>query len=128
LKLQKRVINNVKQFYFFTTVSLNFHTAKLIELAEKLDDDDKKIFRFDHRDCDWDKLNNLSQQGIRKYLLKEEPETVSKAKRKMKKFWFADIIVKTFYTVLALLITYFVFARTFEFLNLFGFFETFFIN
>lgn len=45
---------------------------------------DKKKFNFDARDLDYQVFANLSWQGGRKYLLKEDETTYAAARRRLK--------------------------------------------
>lgn len=73
-----------------------------------LDDDDKKMFNFDHSSYDWEESVKVCLGGMRKFLLKEEPETMPKAQTKLKQLKIVDAGCKVAFCFAAL---YYVFLK-----------------
>jgi alcohol-forming fatty acyl-CoA reductase len=87
-------------------MNFRFETIKLQEIFTELDDKDQKTFNFDHKTIDWEKYQDNGMRGIRKFLLKEDESTMPKAQKKLKKLYYADLLVKVSFSFIFLLSTY----------------------
>lgn len=96
-KLQMKIFKGISLLYYFSTVDFKFHTPKLIQLYDDLDDNDKEIFRFDHRAGDQEELTILSFMGVRQFLLNEGPETIPNAQTKLRRLRVANDVVQLFF-------------------------------
>jgi Male sterility protein len=103
----------MRVFFYFTTTDLNFVSTNLIKLSEELDEDDKKIFRFDHRFCNWDQFTDLMLEGIRRFLLKEGPETIPKAQKKLRRLRTANIGLQVMICFVVFNLVFLMFTRIF---------------
>lgn len=81
--------------YDFTGHNFHFETKKLQELYAGLDDLDKKIFYFDHVTFDWVSYFGPAVRQGRRLILKDDESTMKVAQGKLKKFYYADRIIKT---------------------------------
>lgn len=85
------IINNkinagmtVMEFFFTRTWDIKFdETMKLFECLSK---DDKVIFNFHPKTINWWEFTNKYARGVHKFILKETPEDVRYARKKI--FWF----------------------------------------
>lgn len=54
-------------------------------LMNSLNEFDKREFNFDIRSIDWSVYFEIYVLGVRQFLLKEKPETLPEARRKIKR-------------------------------------------
>ena len=97
-----KVIKGMQVLYDFTGQNFNFETIKLQELYAGLKPEDKKLFFFDHTSLNWSKYFETSTRLGRRLILKDDESTIPKAHEKLKKFYYADWIVKVLFGVLGL--------------------------
>lgn len=61
--------------------SFKFNNCLIFQnLWSKLDSRDKEIYYFDMEDVDWSEFLKRSMEGIRLYLMKEDPKTIPAAR------------------------------------------------
>lgn len=84
-------------FYYFTTKVFKFHTKKLQELFGEMSAEDKILYDFDHSKIEWEKYYCNAFRETRRLLLKEDESTIEKGAKKMKKMFYADLTLKTFF-------------------------------
>jgi alcohol-forming fatty acyl-CoA reductase len=106
-RLQHRIIYGISVLYHFTTTDYTFNSSKLKQLFDELDEDDKRIFNFDHNTIDWNSSTHEYVKGIRKYLLKEEIETIPKAQEKLRNLFYADVALKCLFVLV--IVFYFIY-------------------
>lgn len=78
-----------------------FKTERLQELYDNLTPEDKKIFYFNHLTLDWEKYFGTSVRHGRRLILKDDESTIPLAQEKLKKFYYADLTLKTGFIVTA---------------------------
>lgn len=50
-----------------------------------MDDRDKEIFYFDMEDVDWNEFLKRGMNGIRQYLMKEDPKDIPAARKRFQR-------------------------------------------
>ena len=71
-------------------------------MFDSLEEEDKKKFNFDHQSFKWEEVVDSNLVGIRKFLMKEEPETMPKAQEKLAKLFLIDQALKVFIVIFVL--------------------------
>lgn len=104
-----KVIKGMNILYDFTGKNFLFETKKLQELYKDLKPEDKEIFYFDHLSLNWQEYFNTSVKLGRTLILKDNDATIPKAQLKLKKLYYANVIVKSLFYLLGfwLLIKFF---------------------
>lgn len=87
----------------FTLKTYKFAKANVKSLWKRMSDIDRKLFPFDTENFDWVKFTDTSVYTFRSLLLKEQPDTIPQAKRRLK---ILKAIHYTFITVIVLLLVY----------------------
>lgn len=73
---------------FFATREWTWETENLNSLADELSESDRDIFSFDMRTFDdWPGYFEMYVQGCRRYLVKDDPNTLEACRRKLKWFY-----------------------------------------
>lgn len=67
---------------------------RLNELFTELSSEDKKKFCFDHSKLELEDYVENGVRQVRNLLLKEDEATLPKAREKMQKLYYADILLK----------------------------------
>ncbi|XP_059612391.1 putative fatty acyl-CoA reductase CG5065 [Phlebotomus argentipes] len=93
---------------FFATRQWTFADDNVRSLLKNLSPEDEKIFNFDMANISWEKYLERYVFGVRKYLMKQDPQTIVKTKKKLQKLYFINfatavlIIVGFFYILITL--------------------------
>jgi fatty acyl-CoA reductase len=83
-KNYRRLDKTMDLLSYFSMGSWSFEQDNVLELWDQMGKEDKKMFKFRMEDVDWVKYGRDSALGARMYLLKETPDTIPKAKKKLK--------------------------------------------
>jgi fatty acyl-CoA reductase len=83
-KNYRRLDKTMDLLSYFSMDSWSFEQDNVLELWDQMGKEDKKMFKFSMEDVDWVKYGQDSTLGARMYLLKETPDTIPKAKKKLK--------------------------------------------
>lgn len=84
LKLTKRFERAAKTGEFFAMNEWKFHADNMKELMQFINEsEDCKNFDVDIRKMDWDKYLHQYMLGIRKYILKDNEDTLNKARSRL---------------------------------------------
>ncbi|KAM7293388.1 fatty acyl-CoA reductase 1 [Ixodes scapularis] len=86
-RLYDKVKNNMDLFEYFTTTEWYFHNDNVRALYSEMSPKDKEEFNFDVKTLDWKEYLFNYCMGIRKYLLKEELDTLPEAQRHLTKLY-----------------------------------------
>ncbi|CAN8002803.1 unnamed protein product [Ixodes pacificus] len=86
-RLYDKVKNNMDLFEYFTTTEWYFHNDNVRALYNEMSPKDKEEFNFDVKTLDWKEYLFNYCMGIRKYLLKEELDTLPEAQRHLTKLY-----------------------------------------
>lgn len=85
VRVQKKFKKAISVLEFFTTHEWKFHSTNVRNLLLKLNEHDRKLFNFDVKQVNWKKYIDNYVEGIRLYILKEDPESSHKAKINLRK-------------------------------------------
>lgn len=89
MKLTKRITRAIKSGEFFAVNEWYFHTENMKELSKCIKDSvvDGSISQYnvDITNLNWESYVNQYVLGIRKYVLKDSPDTITKARNKLHK-------------------------------------------
>lgn len=85
IRLQKKFQKAISALEFFTTHEWQFSSHNVTRLYCKLSEQDKITFNFDVRQVSWQKYMDNYVEGIRLYILKEDPASFPSAKIHLKK-------------------------------------------
>ncbi|XP_066593728.1 putative fatty acyl-CoA reductase CG5065 isoform X2 [Prorops nasuta] len=102
-KITKKTDRAAQVGTFFSTNEWIFHGNNMEELAKWVKaSNDRNRFNVDVKTLDWDAYVQKYMLGIRKYILKENPDTLSKARsRLLKLYWLHKIfqILSVFFLI-----------------------------
>ncbi|EEB16462.1 male sterility domain-containing protein, putative [Pediculus humanus corporis] len=87
VRVQKKFKKAISVLEFFTTHEWKFHSTNVRNLLLKLNEHDRKLFNFDVKQVNWKKYIDNYVEGIRLYILKEDPESSHKAKINLRKMY-----------------------------------------
>lgn len=85
VKIQKRIDKEVDLIAFFTTNEWKFEDNNVRALLRQMNKTDRDQFRIDTGAIEWDKYMEDYCLGIRKYLIKQNPETIPKARKHLQR-------------------------------------------
>lgn len=89
VKLTKRITRAIKSGEFFAVNEWYFHTDNMKELCQYVKDSvvdgGTSPYNVDISNLNWESYVNQYVLGIRKYVLKDSPDTISKARSKLYK-------------------------------------------
>lgn len=89
-----KIFRGCRSLDFFVSNIFHFETIKLRELFAELNAEDQKKFYFDHSTIELKSYLHEGVQSIRRLLLKEDDATLPKAREKLKKLYYVDLLVK----------------------------------
>ncbi|KAL9893884.1 fatty acyl-CoA reductase wat-like isoform X1 [Glossina fuscipes] len=81
---------------YFTENSWTFDTSNTKYLWSLMNSQDQRLYNFDMVSFDWSQYAVNSLVGMRKYLAKEEPDTIPKAKKLMRRLYILNFVVHSF--------------------------------
>ena len=84
VRLHKNVNGSLGRLHKFIFTEWKFHNPRMIELYNSLSETDKKLFNMDIKPLVWGDYFSDLTQGVRRYLNKESPKTLAKARSKDK--------------------------------------------
>jgi len=88
VRIMKKLEKSVDVLQFFITHQWRFHDDNVKNLWAKLPEHDKQAFNFDVSDLHWPSYMSQYCAGIRKYVLKEEDDTIETSAAQMRRcFW-----------------------------------------
>lgn len=86
LKITKRFQRAALTGEFFAVNEWYFHGSNMSELSKVVrESNDTGCFNVDIKSLDWDTYVHRYMLGIRKYILKDTPDTLSKARSRLLK-------------------------------------------
>lgn len=85
VKLQKRIDKEMGLLEYFVTNEWNFEDNNVRALLRQMNKSDRDQFRVDTGAVEWDKYIEEYCLGIRKYLIKQKPETIPKARKHLQR-------------------------------------------
>ncbi|XP_053669822.1 putative fatty acyl-CoA reductase CG5065 [Anopheles nili] len=94
VKVQKRISAGLTILQYYTTKEWIFQSDNTKALYRRLSRDDRKRFYFDVSEINYQSYLYDFILGARKYILKEEPETLPKARKLLRKLYIMDKIVQ----------------------------------
>ncbi|KAJ3618778.1 hypothetical protein MTP99_005590 [Tenebrio molitor] len=97
VKNYRRLNNMMDLISYFSTRRWTFEQDNVLELWDQMGKDDKKMFKFSMEDTDWVEYIRNNILGARMYLLKETPDTIPRAKKKLKIMFFVHYAVVAFF-------------------------------
>lgn len=80
VRIQKKFQKAVSVLEYFTTREWKFNSSNVKNLYEKLSEHDSRTFNFDVKQVNWKNYIENYVEGIRLYILKEDPANSQKAK------------------------------------------------
>ncbi|XP_063978989.1 putative fatty acyl-CoA reductase CG5065 [Diachasmimorpha longicaudata] len=93
VRVQSRVSWGMKLVSYYMMKQWIFRNDRMKELRDQLLPADKEVFFMDTKAYDWDEYMKTYILGARKYILKEDPATLPKARKIFALYWLADIAV-----------------------------------
>ena len=99
-----RLYNKIEEFSsvisFFSIRQWQFVSNNFIPLLDKLSDEDRRIFYFDVRQIDWKSYVKDYCLGIRRYVLKDNDDTIQAARISLIKFYWLQKIIQGVFLLL----------------------------
>ncbi|KAK6645006.1 hypothetical protein RUM43_001282 [Polyplax serrata] len=88
VRIQQKFQKAISVLEFFTTHEWKFHSSNVRNLLLKLSENDRRIFNFDVKEVNWRKYLDNYVEGIRLYILKEDPAGSHKAKVHLRRMYY----------------------------------------
>jgi fatty acyl-CoA reductase len=85
VKIQRRIQGGLDVLQYYTTKEWVFRNENLKALPRTLTEKDREIFYTDIKMLDWDVYIRNFVLGTRHYYLKEDPATLPKARRHIRR-------------------------------------------
>ncbi|GFG33605.1 hypothetical protein Cfor_03159 [Coptotermes formosanus] len=85
VNVQRRIQGGLDILQYYTTKQWVFRNENLKTLPQGLTEEDKQTFYTDIKVVDWDDYIKNFVLGTRRYLLKDDPATLPKARRRLKR-------------------------------------------
>lgn len=85
VNLHKRIENGLTVLTYYTTRPWHFQNKKLYDIYNSLEAKDKEIFYTNYDEIDNDAYMHNYILGARKYCAKEDPSTLPKARKLLKR-------------------------------------------
>ena len=86
IRLQSKLANAVNILESFTNMHLHFSTNNYQMLINSMNEKDIQLFQFDTRDLNWKVYIENYFDGIRKFLIKENPDKMNQSVKIYKKY------------------------------------------
>ncbi|XP_023287990.1 putative fatty acyl-CoA reductase CG5065 isoform X2 [Orussus abietinus] len=97
MKISKRFERAAKTGEFFAINEWEFHAENMKDLAKNVQaSSDASRFNVDITSLDWDSYVHQYMLGIRKYILKDGPDTLSRARSRLTKLYWAHKFTQMF--------------------------------
>lgn len=84
-QVYQKVHRSIDGLEYFTTNEWSFRNANFLALTEKISQHDRDTFYCDVRRIHWPSYIETFILGVRKFLLKEDPSTLPKARIKLER-------------------------------------------
>jgi fatty acyl-CoA reductase len=81
VKLYERVFRAISNLGFFNSHQWQFVSENSLTIQSKMSTADRKIFDFDVRQLNWRSYFETYVQGIRLFILKDDPSTLPQARK-----------------------------------------------
>ncbi|XP_023334879.1 putative fatty acyl-CoA reductase CG5065 [Eurytemora carolleeae] len=110
VRLSSKMQTGLRAMKYFTSNEWRWENPSSQELFNSLSPDDKLEFNFSVESISWDIFINNFVQGLRKYVLKQDPSTIPATRTKLRKLYFAHIAVQTLGCLVLLWLVYLVYS------------------
>lgn len=114
IRIYQKLHRAIEALEYFTTRGWDFSSTNVIALSQELQGIDQKEFHFDVRNLNWLSYWEDYVIGIRKFILKEEDSMLPKARKNLKRIYYAQ---KFLYLFIAMIIP-FILATSTTFISL----------
>lgn len=114
IRIYQKLHRAIEALEYFTTRGWDFSSTNVIALSQELQGIDQKEFHFDVRNLNWLSYWEDYVIGIRKFILKEEDSMLPKARKNLKRIYYAQ---KFLYLFIAMIIP-FILATSTSFISL----------
>ncbi|GAB1862035.1 Fatty acyl-CoA reductase [Camponotus japonicus] len=94
IRMQNKVNTGLELLQYYTMKEWNFRHDNLRDLQHRLCSSDRETFFMDTKLISWNEYLLTYILGIRQYFLKDDPSTLSRARRVFKFLYFADCLLK----------------------------------
>ncbi|XP_073817827.1 fatty acyl-CoA reductase wat-like [Musca autumnalis] len=92
-KTYKKIHSQCGMLRYFLAFDFTFDMTNCYNLWDSMSTEDRKLYNFDMAKLDWNKYFYFNIQGMRRFVAKEDPETIPQGKKMLKIFRTLNIIV-----------------------------------
>ncbi|GLV36882.1 uncharacterized protein CBL_02283 [Carabus blaptoides fortunei] len=92
VQTQKRIQSGLAVLQYYTTRRWIFHNEKMKKISSCLSEQDRKTFYTDVENMDWNQYILNYVLGARKYCVHEEPHTIPRARKILRRLYIMDCI------------------------------------
>lgn len=85
LKVYKKITKALQSLQYFTINEWRFNTDNMVALYETLSPEDQRLFSFNVREVNWPAYIGKYCLGLRKYVMKDDPNTLPNARKHVRK-------------------------------------------
>ena len=89
-----------------------FISQKPLELLDRMSADDRRVFYFDVRDINWKEYTEMYVRGARRFLLKDDPNTLPAARRNLRRLYWLKTVLRLIIVGLLVLFFYWILHRS----------------
>jgi fatty acyl-CoA reductase len=93
-QVYQKVHRSIAALEYFTINEWTFRNQNQLMIFDEMSLVDKEIFCTDIRKIDWSTYMELYVLGVRQYLLKEKPETLPEARKRLRRLYYATQATK----------------------------------
>ncbi len=93
-QVYQKVHRSIAALEYFTINEWTFRNQNQLMIFDEMSLADKEIFCTDIRKIDWSTYMELYVLGVRQYLLKEKPETLPEARKRLRRLYYATQATK----------------------------------
>lgn len=85
MRVQNKILRAVTSLQFFTTHEWRFLNDNMMDLITKMHPEDREKFDFNVCKIEWKSYLESYVLGTRKYIMKEDPNTLEVAKKRLQR-------------------------------------------
>ncbi|XP_046643602.1 putative fatty acyl-CoA reductase CG5065 [Daphnia pulicaria] len=95
VKLYERVFRAISNLGFFNSHQWQFVSENSLTIQSKMSTADRKIFDFDVRQLNWRSYFETYVQGIRLFILKDDPSTLPQARKTLVRMYVLKVFLRS---------------------------------
>lgn len=91
IRIYAKIFKAVDSLEYFTTREWDFQTKAMIQIWDRMSEEDKKMFNFDIRQLNWNHYLEMYMLGVKKYIFKEDMSNLPEARKQFNRWVFSFV-------------------------------------